>query len=163
MATTYSGSLLFQLFGVLKKTLDIGHATYDVNYSSKHSITNGTGGNQANMVWTDTRTVAAEDDENLDLYGALNNTFGDVINFTAIKGIFVFASSSNTNNLVVSGDAEILNGANVVTLKPGGMLCVYDPSAAGYSVTNSSTDLINMANDGADTGVTYDVLIIGEV
>ncbi len=51
----------------------------------------------------------------------------------------------------------------MVTLKPGGMLCVYDPSAAGYSVTNSSTDLINMANDGADTGVTYDVLIIGEV
>ncbi len=163
MATTYSGSLAFQLSGLLRKSLDIGNATLDVGYSNSHKITNGTGGDQANMIWTDTRTVAASDDEDLDLYGSLTNAFGDTINFTTIKGIFIFASSLNTNNAIISGTAAILNGSDVITLKPGGMLCIYDPSAGGYAVTDSSSDLINVENSSSGTGIDYDVIIVGEV
>ncbi len=124
MATTYKGSLLFQVFGVLKKDLDIGHATLDVNYSNKHAITNGSGVDQADMIWTDTRTLAPSANEDIDLYGVLVNAFGDTIE-----------------------------------LKPKGMFAIYDPS--GSSVSNSSSDIINIENNSEADSQIYDIILIG--
>src|SRR5437868_13008161 len=104
MSTTYSGSMNFQILGQMVKSLDIGTARLDVNYSKRYSVANGTGADQSNMIWADTRTVNASSSEDLDLYGGLTNAFGDTINFTAVKGIFIFAASGNTNNIIIGGD-----------------------------------------------------------
>lgn len=150
------------------KTLDIGTARLDVNYSKRYSVANGTGADQANMVFTDTRTISASSSDDLDLYGGLTNAFGDTINFTAVHGIFIFAASGNTNNLIIGGDGSALvnyvgNANDVVNVKPGGMFAIYDPSAGGYGVTNSSADVLQIANSSSGTSVTYDIIVIGEV
>lgn len=168
MATTFTGSVYLQVVGTLIKALDIGTGTIDINYSQRNRIANGTGADQANMVWTDTRTVTASSSEDLDLYGGLTNAFGDTVNFTAIKGIFIFAAAANTNNVVVGGDAAgLVNyvGANNDTtiVKPGGFYCIYDPSAGGYGVTDTTADVLQIANSSSGTSVTYDIIVIGEV
>ncbi len=167
MATTYQGSIGIQLVGLLQKTLDIGSARLDVNYSKKFNIANGTGADQANMIWTDTRTINASSSDDLDLYGGLTNAFGDAINFANVKGIFIFAAAANTNDVVVGNDgvAPIDFGAtaNVVNVKPGGMFCLYDPAANGYTITNTSADVLQIANSSSGTAVTYDIIVFGEV
>lgn len=168
MATTFSGSIYIQLLGSMVKSLDIGTASLDINYSKKYRIANGTIENEANMIWSDTRTISASSSEDLDLYGGLTNAFGDTINFTAIKGILIVASASNTNNLLIGGDGSALvnyvgDASDTIVVKPGGMFCVYDPSSGGYGVTNSSADVLQIANSSSGTGVDYDIMIIGEV
>jgi len=43
------------------------------------------------------------------------------------------------------------------------MFAVYDPSAGGYAVTNSTGDILQIANSSSGTSVTYDIIVIGEV
>lgn len=169
MATTYSGTINFNLKGFLTKTLDIGTATLSVDYNKRYTTSNGTGADQANMIWTDTRTLSASAAEDLDLYGGLTNAFGDTMNFTAIKGIFIVASAGNTNNVLVGGDGTapavgwVGNGSDIIVVKPGGMFCLYDPSAGGNGITNTTADILQIANSSSGSSVDYDVLILGEV
>ncbi len=163
---TFTGTISMSLKGTLIKALDIGTSTLSVSYPKSYTIANGTGAGQANMIWTDTRTIAASTTEDLDLYGDLANAFGDTVNFTQIKGVFIFASSANTNNVIVGGDAASLPlfGAvnDVLSVKPGGCLCVYDPSANGVAVTDTTGDVLQIANSSSGTSVSYDIIIIGE-
>ncbi len=168
MATTFSGSISFSLRGFLTKAMDIGTASLSAPYDKRYTIANGTGADQDNMFWADTRTIAASGTDNLDLYGGLTNAFGDTINFTTIKGLFIFASSVNTNNLIIgNGTAGIINWvgdlSDTLIVKPGGMMCLYDPTAGGYSVTSTTADILKIANSSSGTGVDYDIMVIGEV
>jgi hypothetical protein len=43
------------------------------------------------------------------------------------------------------------------------MFCIYDPSAGGYGVTNTTADVLQIANSSSGTGVDYDIIVIGEV
>lgn len=167
MATTFTGSLAFQVIGNMVKSLDIGTARLNVNYRVAKTITNGTGAEQDNMIWTDTRTISASSSDDLDLYGGLTNAFGDTINFACIKGLFIFADSENTNNLLIGGDTNananwVVNANDIVVVKPGGMFCLYDPSAGGYGITNTSADVLQIANSSSGTDVIYDIILIGE-
>lgn len=168
MATTFNGSLSFSLRGYLTKTLDIGTASLTVPYDKRYTLSNGTGADQGNMIWSDTRTISASGTDDLDLYGGLTNAFGDTMNFTAIKGVFIFAASGNTNNLLIGGDTNAIgnwvgNVNDIIVVKPGGMFCLYDPSAGGYGVTNTTADVLQIANSSSGTSVDYDILVIGEV
>lgn len=168
MTTTFRGSLAFSFRGFLTKTLDIGTAALTAPYDKKYTLTNGTAADQENMMWTDTRTIAESGTDDLDLYGGLTNAFGDTINFTTVKGIFIFAAAANTNNLVIGGDTNanvnwVGNANDVIVVKPGGMFCLYDPSAGGYGVTNTTADVLQITNSSSGTGVDYDIIIIGEV
>ncbi len=168
MATTFNGSVYVQILGAMVKALDIGTASLDINYAKRHKIVNGNLDAQANMIWSDTRTIAPSTIEDLDLYGGLTNAFGDTINFTAVKGIFIFANADNVNNLLVGGDANALvnyvgNNSDVLVIKPGGLFCVYDPTSGGYGVTNTTGDILQVANSSSGSSVVYDIIIVGEV
>lgn len=168
MAETFTGSLKLTLVGALSADSDIGTRNYNVNYSKSYAITNGTSANQANQIWTDTRTISASGSDDIDLAGVLTNAFGTTLTFTAIKGIIVCAATENTNNVVIGGDANGLigwvgNANDVVNVKPGGIFAIYDPSAVGYAVTASTGDILQIANSAGTTSVTYDIIVIGEV
>jgi hypothetical protein len=92
---------------------------------------------------------------------------GATLTFTKIKAILVKAAEGNTNNVVVGGAAS--NGwvgpfgdvSDTVAVKPGGTLLLVAPNAAGYAVTAGTGDILKVANSGAGTGVTYDIVIVG--
>ena len=170
MATTLQGSINLAVALDLVKGLDIGEVSYPAKTGANYSFTNGTGANQANMVFVDTRTLAASAAEDLDLSGtALTDAFGTAIAFTAIKAIIVKAAAANTNDVQVGGDASagiasiFGNVADFISVKPGGMFCVVAPNATGYALTATTADLLQITNSSSGTGVTYDIIIVGTV
>lgn len=169
MATTFSGALKMSVSGTLSKDVDIGSLSHNISYAQSYTLTNGTSANQANMMFTDTRTINASSSEDLDLAGGLTDPFGTSIVFTRIKGIIICANSGNTNNVVVGGDATstfltwVGAETDSVIVRPGGMICLMAPDATSYAVTATTGDLLKISNSGATTGVTYDIILLGTV
>jgi hypothetical protein len=131
------------------------------------SLSSGTGNGQADLVFSDTRTIAASSSENLDLAGVLADAFGATLTFVKIKAIYIKAAAGNTNDVVVGGAASngfvnwVADTTDKINIRPGGVFLLVDPQGSGYAVTASTGDILKVANSGGTTGVTYDIVIIG--
>lgn len=166
MATSFSGNLKLALAGTLVNDSDLSTDTSAVNYTKSYNIATGTSADQANNIFTDTRTLTASSTEDLDLAGVLTNAFGATLTFTKIKGIIIEASSANTNNVLVGGDANGLAGwvgnvNDLIVVRPGGIFAIYAPDSTGYAVTASTGDILQIANSSSGTSVTYNIIVIG--
>ena len=166
MAEALSLNVVLKMVGSLTNALDLSTPSQDFAKDYTQVFANGTGANQGNMLWHDQRAVGTAG-EDLDLAGGLTSAFGTTITFAAIKGILVYASTSNTGNVIISRPASnglVLFAAAsdaLAALKPGGLFLFTDPSAAGLTVTANTGDLLNF--DSSSGTVTYDVWIWGEV
>lgn len=129
------------------------------------SFTSGTLAGQADILFTDRRTLAASANEDLDLAGALADAFGATINAAKVVAILVVAAAANTNNVVI-GDATqpipLFGGTNpTFAVKPGGFFFVAAPALAGLlSVGAGSTDDLKVTNSSSGSSVTYDIAIL---
>src|SRR2546426_227856 len=75
---------------------------FPLNYFKNWDITTGVGANQADQLWSDTRTLATGATEDLDFSGtSLQNAFGINIAFVKIKFILIVAAAANTTNLTI--------------------------------------------------------------
>lgn len=131
-------------------------------------LDSGTTAGKADLRFHDTRTLAASANETLDLAGVLTDVFGAAITFVKIKFIAISAASGNANNVVVGANGSndwvgLLNAAGTLTLRPGATFAAMSGSAdaAGMAVTAGTGDQLKIANSGAGTSVTYDIVIIG--
>jgi hypothetical protein len=164
----FLANIKIKIEAVLNKALDLGAARAPLLVDASLNLTEGTGANQAQVVFHDQRTLAASGSEELDLAGALTDALGRTLTFTAVKALYIKAAAGNTNNVLVGGAAA--NGfatwagdpTDVVVIRPGGSLILVAPDATGYAVTTGTGDLLKIANSAGDTGVTYDIVIIGE-
>lgn len=169
MAQTFSGNLKVALAGTFTGDNDLSTVAQAINYSKSFNLTNGTGADQANMIWMDQRTLTASSTEDLDLYGGLTNSFGTTINFTSIKGILIYAAAANTNDVVVGGDGSaafvnwVSDATDKIVVKPGGLFALINSNANGYAVTATTADILQIANSSSGTSVTYDIILLGEV
>lgn len=169
MSESFSGQLSVNVTAALRTTLDIGTGIHNVSQTYTNNFANGTGADQANQMWTDTRTLTASSTENLDMSGALTNTFGTTVAFTSVKAIVIKAAAANTNDVVVGGAASNAFSAmfgdatDKLVLKPGCVFSLLNPNANGYAVTAATADILKIANSSSGTSVTYDIIIIGEV
>lgn len=128
-------------------------------------FTDGVGANQADILFTDERTLAASTSEDLDLAGVLASAFGATIAAAEVVAILVIANAGNANNVVL-GDAAapipLFAGTNpTFAVKPGGFFFVAAPQAAGLlTVGAGATDVLKVANSGAGSAVTYQIAIL---
>ncbi len=149
----------------LAQDLATGHALF--NLTRGFGLTSGTGLNQADKIWADTRIIAASGTDDLDLAGVLTDAFGASITFARIKAMLIYAWGANTNNVVVGAAAsnQFINwvgaGTHTVNVRPGGLLLLATPDATAYAVTAGTGDLLRVANSAGGTGVTYDICLIG--
>jgi len=147
--------------------LDLGTATLPINLARSLSYANGVGANQADVLFTDTRTIAASGTDDLDLAGVLTNAFGVTATFARVRALYVAAAAGNTNNVVVGGAASnqfltwVGSGTDKVNIRPGGLLLVANADTTGYAVTAATGDLLRVANSGSGTSVTYDIVVLG--
>jgi len=80
--------------------------------------------------------------------------------------LWVHASGANTNNVVVGGAAATQFApffdavTDTFTVRPNGSFIAIAPDATGY-VASAGAKLIKIANSGAGTPVTYDILVVG--
>ena len=168
MATSIlTAALKLSCDGVYSNDLDLSVAKDTVNYPLKQTFANGTGLNQINTFWSDRRTIAASSADDLDLAGGLTDAFGNVLTLTKVKGLIISAALANTNDVVIGGDASaafyaFLGAANdTIILKPGAWFALCNPSAAGYAVTATTGDILQIANSSSGSSVTYDIVILG--
>lgn len=145
--------------------LDLVTPTAAMDLGRRIQLATGTGTGQADMIFTDTRTLSASGTEDLDLAGSLTGSFGNTLTFARIKGLIVSAAAGNTNNVNVirpasNGVPLFLASSDGIPVKPGGVFAWFAKDA-GVAVTASTGDLITFTNSSSGTSVTYDVVIIG--
>lgn len=150
------------------KALDLTTTSDPLMFRQAVSLGSGSGAGQADKVFHDRRTLAASAAEDLDLAGVLLDAFGAAITFVRVKGLFITAAAANVNNVVVGADATnpwatLLNATGTITLRPGASFGAIAGAADGtaYAVTAGTGDLLQVANSGAGTSVTYDIVIVG--
>jgi hypothetical protein len=161
-----SASIKITLSANLTRALDLLTAQGQLTKSYIASLTDGTGANQADRIFHDTRTLTASGTEDLDLNGVLTDIYGQACNFARIKGIVVLALAANTNNVNVTRPASngfplFLAASDGIPVRPGGAFAWVDPSATGIAVTAGTGDLLTLTNSAGSTSVTYDIIIIG--
>ena len=168
MAESFIGNVSVSIDSTLSGNLDVGTGTHVINKNYKTRFTNGIGIDQANQMWSDSRTLTASATEDLDLAGVLTNAFGTTLTFTSIKAIVIKALSTNTNDVIVVGAASnafLLFGdaTDTISIKPNGAFGITNPEANGYTVTVGTGDILKITNSAGSTSVTYEITIIGEV
>lgn len=162
----FEGRVVSTWRGTYSKTSDVASAEQEIDSSLSVTYANGVGANQANVFFADTRTLAASATEDLDLTGSLSDVFAASLVNARIKGIRISAASGNTNNVIVGAASAtqwstLLNAAGTVTLHPGAYFEAATPTAAGWTVTAGTGDLLKIANSGGSTSVTYTIELIG--
>lgn len=146
--------------------LDLVTATVPLAFSQRIRLATGTGANQADKLFSDTRTLAASATEDLDLSGSLADAFGTTFTLARVKAVIVTAAAANTNNVNVSRPAT--NGVplfaaagDLIPVRPGGMFCWVAPDATAVVVTAATGDLLTFTNSASGSSVTYSVVIVG--
>lgn len=140
-----------------------------LNRKFQQDFANGTNDYQINQKFSDTRTIAASGNDDLDLTSSSNpleDAHGRPLQLTKVKAFRVYASPANTNDVVVGGAAaNAWQGpfnatTHKVNVPPGGFVEFVHPKG-GWTVTAGSADILRIANSGAGTSVDYDIAIAG--
>lgn len=157
---------LLDLAAEITSPLDLTTPSAPLDVARQLSLAQGTGLGQADMIFSDQRTIAPSATDSLDLAASLAGPFGGTLTFARLKALLVLPSTGNTNNVLVQRPAT--NGVPLfsavstnMAVPPGGAFFWFAPSAAGVVVTPGTGDLIDMVNSGAGTSVTYDIVIVG--
>jgi len=129
--------------GDISQTLRATPATYSV------TLGDGTGANQAQVVWSDSRTLAGAS-ETINA-SSLTDDRGTV-SITAIKGLYFRNSSTAVLSMTPLGGADSFGGLHYV--QPGGVAVAVAPGASGMLAGSAVVE--------GSAGQTYDIILIGE-
>jgi hypothetical protein len=152
--------------GTQTNPLDLGTADFPFDVLASVALASGTGANQADVIFTDTRTLTASATENLDLAGVLTNAFGATVTMARVKAILIKAASGNTNDVQLTRPATngvplFLAASDGLPIRPGGFFAWCAPDATAIAVTGATGDILTVTNSAGSTSVTYDVVIVG--
>lgn len=164
---TLTAEIKFDLHAEQTDPVDLVSPLAKFDYAKVIEFASGTGLNQADKIWSDTRTIGPSATDSLDLAGgSLEDALGDAATFAKLKAIIVKAVAGNTNNVVMTRPAS--NGVpwastagDAVPIKPGGLFVWVAPDAAAVAVTAGTGDLLDLVNSAGGTSVTCDVILIG--
>lgn len=150
---------------LLTSALDLATASAPLVLNNRITMPTGTATGQADVEWSDNRTVTASSTDPLDLAGTLVGNLGGVATFVKLKYLFIRAAAANANNVrlnrpATNGVPLFLAASDGIDILPGGVFLWVAPGA-GVTVTPATGDIINIDNSGAGTSVTYDVIIGG--
>lgn len=153
----------------VRNAADLGADSGNRSLALALDLANGVGAGQADLAFTDTRTLAASATEDLDLSGALAGLAGAGAQvFTRLKLLVVQAAAGNTNTVQVTrpssnGVPLFMAAGDGIALRPGEflMLACGVADAVGHLVTSGTGDLLTVTNGGSGTAVTYSVMAVG--
>ena len=169
MATDLTGHIRPEIRLTFDGGSEIGETLDDVISPNNYydwNVANGTAANQADLVFSDQRTLALSTSENLDLAGSLSSVYGATLTFVKVKMIYVKAKSDNGGNIIVGGAAAnafvgpFANSSDKVEIPAGGLFMVSD-ATTGWTVTAATGDILKIENDDGAAEGTYDIIIVG--
>jgi hypothetical protein len=169
MALTTSVNV--RIGATLTKTQDLITAGLSAPLAINETISfaTGTATGLADLLWFDTRNLAASAADSHDLAGgSLTDVFGTAITFVKVKGIWVKAAATNNvaNPIIVgNGTAPFIGpfgaaGASEQRLPPGGIYLAVHPTT-GWTVTATTGDILKVTNGAGTNAVDYDIVVWG--
>ncbi len=134
----------------------------------KHSFADGTAADQADILWYDERTVAIAANDDLDLTALTRTVFGSVltVNFAKIKSLLIVNTQAAAGEDLTIGAAASnawtgLFGGSAHTLDvPADSSALLINRNTGWSVVDSSSDVLRIANSGT-ADITYRIALVG--
>lgn len=169
MAQSFNGRVDLKITGTYASDIDLGNRSYSLTKTYTNRFANGVAAEQANSIFTDTRTVSASANDDLDVAGGIIDAFGGTITFLNIKTIIIKAADDNVNNLIIGAEGTnefssmFGDDSDTINVRPGGFVCFSTPGANGYAVTASTGDKLRITNAAGGSSVSYDIILIGEV
>lgn len=166
MTTSLSSQLRLTLGWQFQNSLDLSTVADNGSIQLDDDLENGSGLDQANLIWHDQRTLAAAAHDDLDLAGTLTDAFGQTVTFTKLKGLLLHNRATTAGEIlhVGGGSNPIVDwigaGGDLVKVGPAGILLLWNPSLAGYTVTASTADVLRITNAGIGS-IDYDILLLG--
>jgi hypothetical protein len=128
-------------------------------------LTNGTGANQANVLYHDERTLADGAEETLDLYGGtLLDGLKNALTMEKLKVLFLKNTSTDASLLIGGATTTpidlFVDAADVFKQRAGGVFLTTAPDANGIALTTNKN--LKLAHDGTGTSpLVYEIIAIG--
>jgi len=128
-------------------------------------LPNGTGANQANVLYHGQRTLADAADETLDLYGGtLLDSLKNALTMEKLKVLFLKNTSVEASLLIGGAGTTpvdlFADPADAFKLRPGGVFLTTAPDANGILLTTNKN--LKLAHDGTGTSnLVYEIIAIG--
>jgi hypothetical protein len=160
-----SGKASVKLDLTEQKDLDLVSGVAALSKSYDWVVATGTGSGQADLIFSDSYSVAQSNSFDLDLAGLLVPLFAATLTLVKCKAFGIFAGAANPGNLTVgrgatNGFTWISAVSAGVVVPPGGGCWWFAPQA-GITVTAGTADLINVTAAATSGTYTYDVFLVG--
>lgn len=165
--TGFSAKISTQISIIHSGTADLASPIATVAKNLSAAFNFGTSIGQATQEFTDTRSLAASTSESLDLSGAtLKDALGNALAFTKVVVIIVQANPANGGNITVgppasNGFVGPFGAASQTQIIDAGDWYMAVNQNGGWTVTNSTGDLLQISNTDSVNPGTYDIYIIG--
>lgn len=157
--------LTLSIDATLTGTGDLGDPKQRVIINEALSLLAGTDAvNKADILFQDSRNIAASGNEDLDFAGVLTTAFGATIAAAELVAVFIKAHATNVNNVRFGPTASVgalgpfADITDRLSIKPGEYIVLV--SESGWAITATTADKWNFANSGSGTGVDYDIVVI---
>jgi hypothetical protein len=142
-----------------------GNVIDAISIQLANALTNGTGSNNCDLIFRDTRSVTAASPDDIDLAGGLTDIFGQALTFVEVAGMAVFNQNTvAAEKLEIGGDANAFDtwlndSTDIIIVPAGGIFVLTAPIAGDFGVTAATGDILQI--DAQSGTVTYDIVIWG--
>lgn len=166
MPNTLQTELTVILATVFTGVNDLSTPSDRMNLDLSDVLDNGTGLDQADLPWADSRTLAGVTSENLDLAGLLTNSYGATITFARIKCLILKLKTLTAGYKLEYGGAAanafplFKDPTDVGIVRAGGFDIKWVPDLTAFAVTAGTGDILKINNPNANP-VDYDIVLIG--
>lgn len=170
MATTLTvSSLRAGLDWTFADGNSVASSTNSGSFAWSAAYTDGTGASKAQKIYFNSYSISGSGSQSLDLAGSLTNAFGSTITFANIKGLWIEHQTTTATGVldingvfVTQGTGSPLAGTTPkIQLRPGYLLLLGGATSGGYTVTNTTQDVLTLTNNDASS-VTVRVCVFGE-
>ena len=145
---------------------DLGRLQDKISLPADIVVGSGILAKQANLMYSDQRTISGSGTDTLDLAGSLTDVFGTTLAFNEIVAIYIKAAAANGDVIRIGGAASNAFVGPWPTgdkhdVAPGeAFLATKINTAVGWPVTAGTADLFDLENVSG-SAVTYDIIILG--
>jgi hypothetical protein len=169
MPNSLSTDIRASIQWLFQESLELSSVSDSSKLEYAQSTANGTGDDQADLIWHDQRLVPASSEDDLDLGELTSTIFGNqlTIELAKVKALLIINTSSVAGDVLHVGGAgsAAFNGPfnadddAVMEVGPGDSLLV-SCKMEGWPVVDTSGDVLRIANPGASP-ITYRIAIVG--
>jgi hypothetical protein len=161
MATTLSSSGIQQLSWTYTKTV----TGFQAVQQGPDSLSGLFGFADANVIFTDSKSLAVSTTQNYDLT-TLTDFFNDSVDFGEVLGIMIQCSAGTITCFGAASNPFqwfLADPTDKITIKAGATLMFGNDTLANAGVVDASNKNLLIANPSASVVATYKIIIIGKL